>query len=516
MFDQPVDLTSARVLMVDDTPANIDVLRKVLTPEGYKLYFANNGEKALQIAEKAMPDLILLDVMMPGGIDGFTTCTYLKQNALTATIPVIFITAKTDTQDMIEGFRVGAVDYITKPFRQEEVCVRVRTHLQTRILMHQRDKLIQDLKTSEERFRLLAMWSPAGIFQTDLAGNFTYTNQRWQAIFAVNNHITDDWLKVLSAEDKETIKTTWQTFLNNPERTKKFSYKCQLHISEGVRWVQIVATPLVEQNGKLAGYVGSVEDITDFKYREEQMLLAKESAEEKAQARAEFLAGMTHELRTPLNAIIGYSEMLLEEAGTEEDGEDLEKITSASKYLLNLINNVLDLSKLEANKMTANLSTVGITPLVKEVVSMISPLVAKNGNELLVEIHVDIETIYADDTKLRQVLYNLLSNACKFTTAGTIRLHVYPKTVENTLNICFAVADTGIGMTEEQLKKLFNKYAQATEATASQYGGTGLGLVLSQQFCRLLGGEITVSSELNKGSVFTAVIPSHSAPTLPS
>ncbi|EIJ42472.1 PAS domain S-box [Beggiatoa alba B18LD] len=506
MSEQQLDLSSARVLMVDDTPANIDVLRKVLTPEGYKLYFANNGEKALQIAEKALPDLILLDVMMPGGIDGFTTCTYLKQKPATAHIPVIFITAKTDTQDMIEGFRVGAVDYITKPFRQEEVCVRVRTHLQTRILMYQRDKLIQDLKTSEERFRLLAMWSPAGIFQADLTGKFTYTNQRWQSIFNVKTHDTEEWLAVFLPDSRVNFKSAWQSFLENPEHTKKFMHKCALQIADNSRWVQIIANPLV-QDGKLVGYVGSIEDITDFKSREEQMRLAQESAEEKAQARAEFLAGMTHELRTPLNAIIGYSEMLLEEADAKEDGEDLEKITSASKYLLNLINNVLDLSKLEANKMTASLTQVDIVHLVKDVVSTISPLVTKNQNTLSVEIHPDIKEIYVDDTKLRQVLYNLLSNACKFTKAGTIHLHVYPDKWNEQPSTCFAVTDTGIGMTEEQLKRLFNKYAQATDNTASQYGGTGLGLVLSQQFCRLLGGEITVHSEENKGSTFTAIIP---------
>lgn len=340
-----IDLSGAKVLMVDDTPANIDVLRKVLSIEGYRLSFANSGEKALKIVERAIPDLILLDVMMPG-MDGFETCRHLKTDEKTRDIPIIFITAKTDMEDLVEGFKAGAVDYITKPFRQEEVCMRVRTHLQTRILMTQREGLLQNIQANEERFRLLANWSPVGIFQVDIEGKLTYTNKKWHDILGTTDSqvIDESWVNsVVYEEDRNLVQQTWQDSLQSGQG---YALKFRLITSTGgERWVHVQTTPLFSGNQELSGFIGTIEDISEFKLTEQQMLNAKESAEAIAKAKAEFLSGMTHELRTPLNAIIGYSEMLSEDVSGEGYGEDLEKITSASKYLLNLINNVLDLSK---------------------------------------------------------------------------------------------------------------------------------------------------------------------------
>lgn len=523
-MNETIDLNNAKVLMVDDTPANIDVLRKVLAPEGYKLSFANSGEKALVIAMRALPDLILLDVMMPGGIDGFETCQRLKREEATQDIPVIFITAKTDTEDLIAGFQLGAVDYITKPFRQEEVCVRVRNHLQTRILMAQRDRLIGNLRASEERFRLLSTWSPIGIFQADTQGNTIYTNQQWQGIFGLptsssQNH---DWLQVVHPEDREMVQERWH---HSVQTAKEFNAQFRIQPPQGgLSWVQTRATALFCNDKQINGFVGTVTDvsqkqidsfvgtvtdITEFKLAEAQITLAKESAEEAMQAKSEFLASMTHELRTPLNAIIGYSELLAEEMRDETETKDLEKITTASKYLLSLINNVLDLSKVEAHKMMLHLEEFPIAPLLTEVTSTISPLVTKNGNTLTVEGTAKIDKMYADQTKVRQVLYNLLSNACKFTHQGTIVLRVFHHQDQDPEKnwIYFQVQDTGIGLTEEQKENLFQKYVQATSTTARKYGGTGLGLVLSQKFCQLMGGKITVTSEAGKGSIFTVQLP---------
>jgi PAS domain S-box-containing protein len=523
-MNETIDLNNAKVLMVDDTPANIDVLRKVLAPEGYKLSFANSGEKALVIATRSLPDLILLDVMMPGGIDGFETCRRLKQEETTRDIPIIFITAKTDTEDLIAGFQVGAVDYIAKPFRQEEVCVRVRNHLQTRILITQRERLIGNLRASEERFRLLSTWSPIGIFQADTQGNTIYTNQQWQNIFGLPTTASqnNDWLQVVHPEDREKVQERWH---HSVQTAKEFNTQFRIQPPQGgLYWVQTRATALFCSDKQIDGFVGTVTDIsqkqidsfvgtvtdiTEFKLAEAHITRAKESAEEAMQAKSEFLASMTHELRTPLNAIIGYSEMLAEDAGDNPETKDLEKITTASKYLLSLINNVLDLSKVEANKMTVHLEEFLMAPLLTEVASTISPLVAKNGNTLTVEVTTEIGKMYADQTKVRQILYNLLSNACKFTQQGTIVLRVFPnQDPDHEKNwIYFQVQDTGIGLTEEQQENLFQKYVQATSATARKYGGTGLGLVLSQKFCQLMGGEITVTSEAGKGSTFTAQLP---------
>jgi signal transduction histidine kinase/CheY-like chemotaxis protein len=242
---------------------------------------------------------------------------------------------------------------------------------------------------------------------------------------------------------------------------------------------------------------------------------AGKAADDANKAKSQFLANMSHELRTPLNAIIGYSEMLQEEA--EDTGQqslvpDLEKIHGAGKHLLGLINDVLDLSKIEAGKMTLYLEQFDVGKLVLEIGATIQPLVQKNRNRLEVNCPSGLGTMRADLTKVRQTLFNLLSNASKFTENGTIRLTVAAENREtlgsaHASRFKFDVSDTGIGMTPEQLSRLFQAFTQADASTSRNYGGTGLGLVISRKFCQLMGGDITVQSEPGKGSTFTVVLP---------
>jgi signal transduction histidine kinase/CheY-like chemotaxis protein/ligand-binding sensor domain-containing protein/protocatechuate 3,4-dioxygenase beta subunit len=267
---------------------------------------------------------------------------------------------------------------------------------------------------------------------------------------------------------------------------------------------------------------------------------ARANADQASKAKSNFLANMSHELRTPLNAIIGYSEMLQEEAvDLDQKGfvPDLEKIHSAGKHLLGLINDVLDLSKIEAGKMTLYLEDFDVTKLVREVAATVQPLIAKNGNQLEVECPPDLGVMYADVTKVRQTLFNLLSNATKFTEKGVIRFearrvasdqssvishqlsvtaseahslitdHSLLNTDPGSL-ITFHVRDTGIGMTPEQMNKLFQAFMQADASTSRKFGGTGLGLAISRKFCQMMGGDISVQSELGKGSTFTVTLPS--------
>jgi signal transduction histidine kinase/putative methionine-R-sulfoxide reductase with GAF domain len=226
-----------------------------------------------------------------------------------------------------------------------------------------------------------------------------------------------------------------------------------------------------------------------------------------SQHKSQFLANMSHELRTPLNAIIGYSEMLQEEA--EELGEetflpDLRRINAAGKHLLGLINDILDLSKIEAGRMDLFVEAFDVDRLVRDVEAIVQPLMDKNGNTLVVDCPDDVGSMHADQTKLRQTLFNLLSNAAKFTERGTITLTAQREADEW---VTFAITDTGIGMTEEQLDRLFESFSQAEASTRSKYGGTGLGLAISRHFCRLMGGDLTVESEYGQGSTFTVRLP---------
>lgn len=236
---------------------------------------------------------------------------------------------------------------------------------------------------------------------------------------------------------------------------------------------------------------------------------AKELAETANRTKSAFLANMSHELRTPMNAIIGYSEMLIDDltdAGQDQSIPDLQKIQSAGKHLLALINDILDLSKIEAGKMTVYCETFSIDSMVNDVVGTIAPLVQNKQNKLVVDVAPNLGNMRSDLTKVRQTLFNLLSNASKFTENGEVRLRISRVTDEHD-KIQFVVRDTGIGMTQEQMDKLFQAFTQADATTTRKYGGTGLGLAISRHFCQMLGGDITVASALGEGSTFTVVLP---------
>ncbi len=262
------------------------------------------------------------------------------------------------------------------------------------------------------------------------------------------------------------------------------------------------------------GFIAIYTDITERKKAEIELTNAKQAAEAASRAKSDFLANMSHELRTPLNAIIGYSEMLHEEAADEGHDTylpDLKKIENAGKHLLALINDILDLSKIEAGRMTVFIEPVSVGTVVAEVSSIIEPLATVNGNTFIVDCPADIGVIDSDITKLKQSLLNLLSNASKFTKNGTVTLSV-AHIVEGAHDVLtFRVTDTGIGMSSEQMSKLFQAFVQADSSTTRQFGGTGLGLAITRHFARMLGGDVTVASEPGKGSTFTLTLPAHRA-----
>lgn len=242
------------------------------------------------------------------------------------------------------------------------------------------------------------------------------------------------------------------------------------------------------------------------------LLRAHEAALEASHLKSEFLAKMSHELRTPLNAVIGYSEMLEEEAkdsGQNQFIPDLQKIRTAGKHLLMLINDVLDLSKIESGRLELHCQNFDIHAMIDEIVVTIEPLVIKNKNTLQVICDPNIGTMYADEMRIRQSLFNLLNNSCKFTENGTVTLNVARKNISGTSWVNFCVTDTGIGMSQDQLNKIFQAFTQGDSSISYRFGGTGLGLAISKRFCELMGGDINVNSQPGVGSAFTIQIPAH-------
>ena len=368
----------ARILIVDDTRANLDVLCEFLDGEGYTVSLAPNGEVALRIASRMVPDLVLLDVMMPG-IDGFEVCRRLKADAKTAEVPIIFITAEDETHRVVMGFDVGGIDYIKKPFRDREVLARVRTHLNV-------DRLTRELS---------------------------------------------------------------------------------------------------DKNGELERANAQIQVVSDRK--------------------SQFVANLSHELRTPINAIIGFNRMVLRKEGeklSDQHRQNLGKALDAANNMLEMINDLLDLSKIEAGKMEISAQRVDVGTLVKSCCAEIEPLV-HDGVSLRFQVDDRQWRVCSDRAKLRQILINLLSNAAKFTGAGSIDVRA---SVDGGA-LRFVVADTGIGIPEEALESIFDEFKQASTTATGK--GTGLGLPITRATAQLLGGSVHVASQVGKGSTFTVTIPAN-------
>ncbi len=357
------------------------------------------------------------------------------------------------------------------------------------------------LSDSEQRFRDFAKASSDWYWEMDEDLRFSYFSDRFSDVTGV------DVSMLLGKTREETgvpdvDPEQWRRHLDalhNRRPFRNFIHPRKKPDGSTV-WLSINGVPYTSSDGRFMGFRGTGNDITE-------LVEARREAESASRAKSDFLADMSHELRTPLNAIIGYSELLREEAHDSTDRQlldDLSKIDNAGRQLLELVNDILDISKIEANMMEASFSPVSLDTLLDEVADIMNPAVAEKRNTFCIENNADRPTLYTDSQKLRQILLNLLSNAAKFTTEGDIRLSV-DRDGDDCLR--FRVSDTGVGMSEDQLAKVFEPFVQGEPSISKEYGGTGLGLALSKRFATLLGGRLEAESREGVGSEFTVILP---------
>src|ERR1017187_4634099 len=361
----------------------------------------------------------------------------------------------------------------------------------------------------EQRYHNLVEHANDIIFTLDLKQTLTSLNQAGERILGYTRK------EASGLPLAHLLPPVWQEKIGEAARCLSIgepypNQEWEFAAKDGRRTPVEVSLQAIRQRGRPVGLLGIARDISERKRAEDEMLHAKEAAEAANRAKSEFVANMSHELRTPLNAVIGYSEMLQEIA--EERGEqdmllDLRRIQTAGRHLLGLINDVLDLSKIEAGKVQLSTERFAAASVIHDVAGSFGPLVEKNANRLEVACAEGLGYMVADQTRTRQVLFNLLSNACKFTERGLVRLEAKRVRGESANWVEFRVVDTGIGMSRELIDRLYRPFMQADASTTKKYGGTGLGLAISRRLCQMMGGSLSVESQLGRGSVFTVRLP---------
>ncbi|MDM8540954.1 response regulator [Desulfococcaceae bacterium HSG7] len=513
-------LEQSDILAVDDNPDNLRLLADILKKMNFKVRPAKDGQTALKSAISNPPDLILMDILMPG-MDGYETCAHIKADDRTREIPVIFVSALDASLDKVKAFKVGGVDYVSKPFNEEELLARITTHLSLRNMQKslaeknaclqseiiERKRAEKIIKESEKRFATVMNSMEAVMYVADMETyQLLFVNQYTRDTFGASEG--DICWRLLQANQNGPCDfCTNKHLIKNGEPVGVYSW--EFHNTLTGHWYQIRDRAIYWPDGRLVR-MEIATDIDKLKQTEEILKAAKKAAESANQAKSAFLAGMSHELRTPLNGILGFAQILSRDSSiTDQQRHGLDVIKQSGNHLLSLISDLLDLAKVESGKTELYETDFNLPSLLIGVSEIINIRAQNKGIGFYSESADDLpDSVHGDERRLRQILLNLLGNAVKFTDQGRVALKVSVKESEHTDSplICFRIEDTGIGISPKDIESIFNPFEQVGDKKR-QIRGTGLGLSISQKLVELMRGRLEVSSQMNVGTQFWFELP---------
>jgi signal transduction histidine kinase/HPt (histidine-containing phosphotransfer) domain-containing protein len=479
---------SVPILLVDDNAAKRLAVKAVLAPLGFAIVEADSGIAALRCVMAQDFAVILLDICMPT-MDGFETAALIRQRRQSEMTPIIFFTAygSDDIADT-DRWAEGAVDFMFAPVPPNELRAKVSVFANLFIKAEALATRAREVQTSADQLRLLTDAAPIGIFQTDATHRYVYTNPRWSEITGVAAH--------------DAIGHTWDAMVDShPRADQRFDIRVP---GAAARVVLVTAKEVPDSDDGVAGWVGTLADVTAEAGAEAAMADARDEANEASRLKSDFLANMSHEIRTPMNGVIGMTDLLLETQLDEVQRDYAQTVRNSGEALLTIINDILDFSKVEAGKLEVEEIDFGVSTIVDDVVRLLAgPAHAK---DLTLEADIDPSipaVVTGDPGRVRQVLTNLIGNAIKFTASGDIVVRARATHAGGGESVVrFEVSDTGAGIAADKLALIFQPFVQADSSTSRRYGGTGLGLAICGQLVALMRGECGVSSELGIGSTF--------------